>query len=247
MPRTRSYNALPKIHFVLNLAPDYLTKVFPTLFFIHWFEENGRSFPWRKEGLSSFHILVTEILLRQTRADQVAAIWPTFIEKYHSPDDLARAGKDDLYDELKGLGFGRQRAEALNLVARHLLAYHHGSIPSDIENLLATPHVGLYVAHAVQCFAYRRSVPVLDLNILRLFARFTGYPIRQNDIRRNPWAWDLARTLLPSEADLAVKHNYGLLDFTGMVCKPSSPRCPICPLNSICVTGRASLPGPASP
>ena len=34
-----------------------------------WFKTNKRSFPWRKNNLSSYKILITEILLQKTKAE----------------------------------------------------------------------------------------------------------------------------------------------------------------------------------
>lgn len=221
----------------------------PLNFFEEWFREHGRSFPWREEGVSPFHLLVTEMLLRQTRAMQVARLWRAFVERYPDPDSILDTDPEHLFEEVRELGFGNQRVEALRSASRYLLDHHDGEVPQGKEELLAVPHVGLYIAHALLCFAFEEAVPVVDTNILRLFARLEGKEVPQPDIRRNPWVWDMARDLVSPKPPRAERHNYGLLDFTAQVCKPRSPQCERCPLADGCAYGTARLSGkePTSP
>lgn len=81
-------------------------------FFRKFYRENGREFPWRQRGVPAFGILAAEMLLRQTRAEQVAAAWPILMERYPSPADLAAADLADLYTLLAPLGLGRHRSPA---------------------------------------------------------------------------------------------------------------------------------------
>lgn len=212
-------------------------------FFIDWYKEQGRNFPWRQKNVSSFHLLITEMLLRQTRAMQVARLWTSFTDKYPSPNALGKADCNELFDQVKELGFGNQRVEALTSASRHLLERYNGAVPQDKKELLAVPHVGPYTAHAVRCFAFEQAEPVVDTNVLRLLARLQLKNVQQPDIRRNSWAWDMASAMVPNTPDEAACHNYGLLDFTAQVCKPRSPQCEKCPLSRECAFGIARLRG----
>jgi adenine-specific DNA glycosylase len=58
------------------------------------------------------------------------------------------------------------------------------------------------------------------------------------DNRRNPIAWELARAALPRSIRQAKEHNYGLLDFTAEICRPTNPRCDVCPLVASCRWGQ---------
>lgn len=206
-------------------------------FFVNWFKTNGRIFPWRKEGTSPFAVLVTEMLLRQTRAIVVTKLWERFTNKYPDASTVARASVEELVNELKGLGLGNQRAKALREASVWLVQHHDGQVPSQLEELLKIPHVGDYAARAVMCFAFGHQVEIVDTNVLRLFSRHY-YQVLVPDIRCNPEVWQWARDLLPRERKKAQQHNYGLLDFTAEVCRPGRPRCEICPLVSSCAWGR---------
>jgi A/G-specific adenine glycosylase len=208
------------------------------MFFVHWFRDRGREFPWRNVRISPYKILVTEMLLRQTRASNVSAVWAQFLRRYPNVKSLAKARRKDLVRQLKVLGFGNQRADALISASRWLLHHHNGKVPASLEDLLKIPHVGEYSARAVLCFAYGVKVEIVDSNVLRFVARYYGLRLKP-DNRRNPIAWKLAREALPHRVRSVKEHNYGILDFTAEVCKSGRPHCEICPLLQSCADAQA--------
>ena len=205
----------------------------PTGFFANWFKVRGRSFPWREEGVSPFGILLAEVLLKQTRAEMVATVWPALLRKYPSAVDLESANPEVLLQQISCLGFGRQRTTALRQLSAAIDEAR--GLPSEPSELLDLPHVGVYSAHAVACFAFGRRVPIVDLSIVRVLSRLAGLE-PASDIRRAPGVWEIARSLLP---DKDVKeHNYGLLDFAADTCRAKSPRCDECPVAPSCAHAR---------
>ncbi len=201
----------------------------PDGFFVAWYKAHGRSFPWREVGTSPYGVLVAEVLLKQTRAEMVAAVWPTLIRTYPSAVDLESADPEVLYRHISCLGFGRQRTTALLQLSAALI--EAGGIPSWPIDLMKLPHVGIYSAHAVACFAFDRRVPVVDLSIVRVLSRLAGID-PASDIRRAHMVWGIAWSLLPAKG--TREHNYGLLDFAAGICKARSPCCGECPLASWC-------------
>ena len=205
----------------------------PEGFFVHLYATAGRAFPWRKEETSPFGILVAELLLKQTHANKVAQVWPHLITRYRDAGQLAIAKADELYGIIAALGFGRQRTKALIDVG-HSIA-QTGDFPSETEDLIKLPYVGVYTAHAVACFAFGHRVPVVDLSIVRTFSRIIGIE-PPTDIRRAKSIWTFACSLLPK--DCFKEHNYGVLDFAALFCKPRSPNCSECPLVRECTYAR---------
>lgn len=204
-----------------------------------WYRENGRDFPWRKDGGAPFQILLTEMLLRQTQAVQVSRIWDGFMCRFGSPEALEEAPREEIRELVKPLGFVNQRTRALKAATSHIISEHDGNVPSGKKSLLDIPHVGPYSSEAVRCFAFKKSVPIVDTSILRFLCRVTGRQVKRPDIRRVGWAWEVARSLLPESGDEAVDHNYGLLDFTARVCVAQNPNCGECPFSEQCTYGRA--------
>ncbi len=209
-------------------------------FFVKWYESHGRYFPWRAEGVTPFQFIVTEMLLRQTRAENVSKVWNNFFIDYPNLSTLLKEDRAVLGAKIKVLGFANQRAEALQFAASWLIEKHAEIVPCDLEELLAIPHVGNYSARAVLCFAFGKNIEIVDTNVLRLFSRYYGIVLKP-DIRRAPEAWHLAKSLLPREKRKAKEHNFGLLDFTAQICKSGRPRCEICPLQKTCAWGKVQI------
>ncbi len=206
----------------------------PKNLFQRYYADHGRTFPWRREGTGPFGILVAEILLKQTHAEKVAQVWPSLTVRYPNVAALAGADPDDLFRLVSGLGLGDQRTRAL-IAAAKALKQAGGVLPEQPGDLMKLPYVGVYTAHAVACFALGQRLPIVDLSIVRVFSRIAGVQ-SPKDIRRAAGIWTIAWTLLPDQE--FKEHNYGLLDFAAMVCKPRLPKCHECPIVLQCAFGR---------
>lgn len=210
----------------------------PHDFFSRLYASCGRPFPWRDEKASPFGILLAEILLKQTRAENVARVWPSLVSRYNNAGELAIANPDDLFKMIAVLGFGNQRVRALIDLASSII--QTGDLPMQPKDLIKLPYVGMYTAHAVACFAFGQRVPMVDLSIVRIISRFTGIK-PPTDIRRAAIIWDIAWALLPQQC--FKEHNYGLLDFAALVCRPRSPQCSKCPIAAKCAHAKHVLTG----
>lgn len=206
-------------------------------FFKEWLSKQGRSFPWRQHEVTPFQVLVTEMLLRQTKAGSVAAIWDNFMSCYGTPSSLSCACEEQLAGFLSCLGLQYQRARALRECARFIQEKYNGNVPRDLPGLLKIPHVGLYAAHATLCFAFGERYPVVDANVIRVLGRLFGEG-EHGDLRRQKVIWQLAWDILPVEG--YVEHNYGLLDFGALICKPRGALCDECPLRERCLHAQCS-------
>jgi A/G-specific adenine glycosylase len=216
--------------------PDRLQKL--RSFFTCYTRKHPRTFPWRRAGTKRFHLLLAELLLVQTKAEDVARVWPTLVRRYPDPWRLGRARQSTLVHLLRPLGLQRQRARALKAVSVALIDSYEGEVPRTVDELLTLPHVGLYVATAVACFGCGARVPIVDANVIRVFDRITGAQ-GARELRRRPDVWQLAWSALPRAS--ARSHNYGLLDFAAQTCTSRAPRCAQCDLLSICSFGRNEL------
>ena len=60
---------------------------------LKWYDENGRKLPWRDIG-DPYRILVSEIMLQQTRVSTVLNYYPAFIERFPDAEKLAAASEE---------------------------------------------------------------------------------------------------------------------------------------------------------
>jgi A/G-specific adenine glycosylase len=199
-------------------------------FFSAWYRENGRWFPWRASEVSPFHILIAEMMLRQTNARTVGNVWNTFREQFPEPATCLNSEPAALNAILRPLGLVNQRSNAIHQVCQALVDHHIGQVPHKVKVLQELPHIGPYSANAVACFAFNRRLAIVDGNVLRVLSRLTGRSYGL-DNRRSQQAWADAESILPRRAK---PHNYGILDFAASICTARHPRHELCPLRDMC-------------
>lgn len=60
-----------------------------------WGHQNKREFPWRAINSTSYQVLVSEMLLRKTKAEAAASVYSELISRYPDPTALAEANPVD--------------------------------------------------------------------------------------------------------------------------------------------------------
>jgi A/G-specific adenine glycosylase len=199
-----------------------------------WGREHLREFPWRRTS-DAFAVLMAEMMLRRTRAAQVAPVFVRFMEEFGNPGALAAAPPGEVATVLGPLGL-RWRVPAFQEVAQRLIEAHCGRVPDTRDMLLALPGVGPYVADAVLCFAFGFPTSIVDANTVRLAGRYFGHATNPES-RRSTEIQRLVSTLLDPRDPR--RSNFAMLDLAAEVCQPRHPRCPVCPVRRHCVTGSA--------
>lgn len=199
-----------------------------------WAEANRRDLPWRRTR-DPWRVLVAEVMLQQTQADRVVAHYEAFIAAYPDPAACAAAPLDEVLRAWVGLGYPR-RARNLHATATLVVERHGGTVPGDLDDLLALPGIGPYTARAVLAFAFEQDVAVVDTNTGRVLARRAGE-------RLTP-----ARAQAAADAWVPAGHgwawNQGLLDLGALRCRPTDPECTGCPVRRTCAWARSGWPAP---
>lgn len=198
---------------------------------IRWYEENGRSLPWR--GIDDpYRIWLSEIILQQTRIEQGLSYYQHFITEYPTVGDLAKASEEQVLKSWQGLGY-YSRARNLHAAAKQIVEQHHGVFPSQYEKILALKGVGRYTAAAIASFAFRLPYPVIDGNVYRAAARLfdISTPINSNSAY-NEFEALLLRIIDRSRPDL---FNQAMMDFGSLCCRPVNPACDECPFRERCL------------
>lgn len=197
---------------------------------LQWAEQDGRVFPWRLPGASTYERIVVEVLLQRTTASAVGSFYPAFVDRFPSWETLAAASTDELEIFLKPLGLWRRRAASLLGLARYAAAVS-GEFPRGAASHAEIPAVGQYVSNAISMFQHGLRTPLLDVNMARVIERFVR-PRRLADIRYDPWLQAAAHWLVRGETPERV--NWAVLDFAALVCKARTPLCRSCPVSSRC-------------
>jgi A/G-specific adenine glycosylase len=196
---------------------------------LKWYKTEGREFSWR-ETQDPFKILIAEIMLQRTKAQQVEPVYNEFISKYHSPRHILDEFDSTIYSELTTLGL-TWRINTILESADFLINKWQGIIPSTKDELMKIPGVGQYIAGAVITTAFNKQCPLLDSNIVRLFSRYMGFKQgvdARSDKRSLAYSKFYAKSTKPRLS------TYAIVDFSALICKPINPSCNRCIFNKSC-------------
>ncbi|ODT78034.1 hypothetical protein ABS71_02195 [bacterium SCN 62-11] len=206
-----------------------------------WYDRERRDLPWRRTR-DPYSILVSEVMLQQTRVEAVIPYYLKFLERFPTCEALASAPLESVYEMWAGLGYYR-RARNLQATAQAVVA--GGGFPAELKDL---PGVGEYTAAALASIAFGRPAVALDGNALRVWARYFAYegPLLTSAARR--FFVERVMPLIPP--DRAGDFTQAVMELGARVCLPRAPRCLVCPLQSGCqalargLTG--SIPAPVA-
>ena len=204
---------------------------------LKWYDRHLRDLPWR-ETSDPWAILISEVMLQQTRVEVVEEYFRRFLARFPTPESLARATDAELLDSWAGLGYYR-RARNLRSAAQKIVLEHCGEFPKEHAQILSLPGVGPYTAGAVASIAFQQPHPVVDGNVARVFARLhlIDGDLRESSVSKQHWS--LAQEYL--DHDRPGDHNQALMELGALVCLPRRPRCLLCPLARFCRAKQAGL------
>jgi A/G-specific adenine glycosylase len=193
-------------------------------------------YPWRTADPDPYAVLVSEVMLQQTQAARVAAVYRDFLRRFPTIHDLARSSHADVVVAWSGLGYHR-RAVSLHDAAVQIARELEGRVPPEVETLRSLPGVGPYTAAAVASIAFGVPVAAVDTNVRRVTAR--AWAGAEPDELPEAELSRLAQEALDREHP--GTWNAALMDLGRAVCRPRFPRCDDCPLAGACrfrATGR---------
>jgi len=197
---------------------------------LHWYRDNQRILPWREDP-SPYRVYVSEIMLQQTKVAAVLPYFDRFMFTFPTIESLANASEDQLLHTWQGLGY-YQRALNLHKTAKKIVQEAKGVFPTEYKAWLDLPGIGDYTASAILSIAFQQPYPVVDGNILRIFARVTN--CTDNVLDKNTykachsWMSQLLPTIVPGD------FNQAMMELGAIVCIPQKPECAICPIQSYC-------------
>ena len=73
-----------------------------TQMLLAWYDLHGRDLPWRRNP-TPYSILVSEIMLQQTRVEAVLPTYERFMQRFPTLQDLAAASQDETLTFWQGL------------------------------------------------------------------------------------------------------------------------------------------------
>lgn len=195
---------------------------------LEWYAAARRDLPWRRTR-DPWRVLVSEVMLQQTRVSAVIPYYERFLARFPAPGSLAASSGDELLTLWSGLGY-YSRARNLKRAAEALAA--RGGFPRTAAEWRSLPGVGEYTAAAVASICFHQPCAVLDGNVARVMARFAadsgdiGSPAVRLRLK------ELAQSLLDPRRP--GDFNQALMELGATLCLPRRPRCLLCPWRDLC-------------
>src|ERR687884_527580 len=149
-----------------ELSPAPITEVISRL---------KKEYPDAKTELdweNPLELLVATMLSARSTDVRVNEVTKGLFEKYRTAEDYAAADLERLEEEIRPVGFFRNKARAIKGMARTLVEDHGGEVPRTMPELVALPGVGRKTANVVlgNAFGIDEGV-VVDTHVRRLSNR----------------------------------------------------------------------------
>ena len=193
-----------------------------------WFETNMPVAESELVFLNPFQCLVAVMLSAQCTDKRVNMVTPALFEAFPTPEALAKATSDEVFEYVKSVSYPRSKAEHLVAMAKRLVEVYDGVVPDNIEDLQTLQGVGRKTANVVCAVIWNQPTMAVDTHIFRVSERLG---LTTNS--KNPLQTEKALVkYIP--ADVIPKAHHWLLLHGRYVCQARKPQCERCGLAQYC-------------
>lgn len=176
-----------------------------------------------------FELLVAVILSAQCTDKRVNMVTPDLFARYDTPQELAAAHPDEVYNYIKSISYPNNKAKHLVGMAQKLCHDFGGEVPHTLEELVRLPGVGRKTANVIQAVAFNKAAMPVDTHVFRVSHRIglaakrctTPYSVEKELVKHLP-------------ADLLPKAHHWLILHGRYICKARTPECSNCGLRDFC-------------
>ena len=196
---------------------------------LEWFEQAMPIAETELHYSNPFQLLVAVILSAQCTDKRVNMITPALFEAYPTPQALAAATTDEIFQYIKSCSYPNNKSKSLSGMAKKLVEEFGGEVPSDIDSLMSLPGVGRKTANVILAVVFNQSTMAVDTHVFRVSER-----IGLTTDSKTPLATEkeLVKNI-PSE--IIPKAHHWLILHGRYVCKARRPDCLNCGLTSVCL------------
>jgi endonuclease-3 len=175
-----------------------------------------------------FQLIVATILSAQCTDKRVNLVTPELFRRYPTPARLAAAEPADVENIIRSTGFFRAKTKSLVGMAQAITDRHDGTIPSEMDALVALPGVGRKTANVVLGNAFGINVGVVvDTHVTRVSRRL-ALTRQTNPVTIEQ---DLMK-LFPSDRWTMLSHLF--IEHGRQVCVARKPKCAGCSVTDLC-------------
>ena len=193
-----------------------------------WFEANMPVAESELHFANPFQCLVAVMLSAQCTDKRVNMVTPALFAAYPTPESLAAASSDEVFEYVKSVSYPRSKAEHLVQMAQRLTEVYHGEVPDTIEELQTLQGVGRKTANVVCAVIWNQPTMAVDTHIFRVSERLGLTTNSKNPLQTER---QLVKYI---PAEVIPKAHHWLLLHGRYVCQARKPLCEQCGLKEFC-------------
>ena len=168
------------------------------------------------------------MLSAQCTDKRVNMVTPALFAAYPTPEAMAKATSDEVFEYIKSVSYPRSKAEHLVQMAQRVIETFSGQIPDNIDDLQTLQGVGRKTANVVCAVIWNQPTMAVDTHIFRVSERLG---LTTNS--KNPLQTEKALVkYIPAE--IIPKAHHWLLLHGRYICQARKPLCEQCGLRAYC-------------
>ena len=196
-------------------------------FILDYFRQNVPIAESELDFHNPYQLIVAVILSAQCTDKRVNMHTPALFLRFPTPELLAEASFEEVYDLIKSISFPNNKARHLIGMAQMLVSDFGGEVPSEVEQLERLPGVGRKTANVVASIIYNKPVIAVDTHVFRVSHRL-GFSAGKTPLEVEK---DLNK-LIPMQ-ERAIAHHWLILHGR-YICTARNPKCGGCPIREWC-------------
>ena len=193
-----------------------------------WFEANMPVAESELNYRNPYELLVAVMLSAQCTDKRVNMVTPALFAAYPTPESLAKATSDEVFEYIKSVSYPRSKAEHLVAMAQRLVEVYHGEVPDTIEELQTMQGVGRKTANVVCAVIWNQPTMAVDTHIFRVSERIGLTTGSKNPLQTER---QLVKYI---PAEVIPKAHHWLLLHGRYVCQARKPKCEQCGIAEFC-------------
>ena len=193
-----------------------------------WFEANMPVAESELVYRNPYELLVAVMLSAQCTDKRVNMVTPALFDAYPTPEALAGATSDEVFEYVKSVSYPRSKAEHLVQMARRLVEVYQGEVPDNIDDLQTLQGVGRKTANVVCAVIWHQPTMAVDTHIFRISERLGLTTNSKNPLQTEK---QLVKYI---PAEIIPKAHHWLLLHGRYVCTARKPQCEKCGIAQYC-------------
>jgi endonuclease-3 len=174
-----------------------------------------------------FSVLISTVISLRTKDDVTLHASERLLAKAPTARDMLDLSADEISALIFPAGFYKRKAEQILQISQILVEEYGGEVPADAELLMKLPGVGIKTANLTLNLGFGIDAICVDCHVHQISNRLGWI-----DTKTPEESEKVLQTVMPRRFWIPL--NELLVSYGQEVCTSVSPRCSLCPENTVC-------------